>query len=122
MESERSAVTRHVIASIPIPREVKWIEPHFERLVGRHDAHGLPIELRIVGAVERPTILRPDPYRHAMPILKDPLDLPPHHASAIGEEEEPGQSAQRGADHGCAEDLSVGHTMPPGCTVPANRF
>jgi hypothetical protein len=45
------------------------------------------------------------------------LDFPANSASAIRKEEEAGQSAESGADQGCGKDLSIGHTVPPACSI-----
>jgi len=47
------------------------------------------------------------------------FDFPANSSSTIGKEEEAGHSAERGADQGRGEDLSIGHTVPPACIDPA---
>src|SRR5262245_42963430 len=48
------------------------------------------------------------------------FDLPAHGSAAFGEEEEAGQAAERSADQGCSNDLSVVHTVPPSCDCQPN--
>jgi hypothetical protein len=70
----------------------------------------------LAGDIRSPLDTAAEAAELANEVFERRFDIPAKAASAIGKEEEAGQTAEGGADQGCGEDLSIGHTFPP----PAN--